>query len=462
MAGFKRNFLTLFLLVLPLSCGGPKYPVKKNIITTTFYVGELANESNRYIPNIANAWDTIWLWHYGGVDDPKDRNGYFPANFTPKENPFYFALPYDDLDRNGHLKSSALKIPWFSWERFKKYHTVLKNRWIRIEANGKVAYAQWEDVGPFFTDEFDYVFGDARPYNPINGAGLDVSPAVEQYLGLTGYDVVNWQFVDDWQVPDGPWKKIITDTPVTWPDFANITQNSTYYIQLQGLLRTDIPADIYEVDLFDTDNETIEQLKNQGKVVICYFSAGSYEDWRPDAPLFRKQDIGLPLSGWSGEYWLNITSPYVRQLMRQRIDLAKRKGCDGIDPDNLNAYEHDSGFNITENDQFDYNRLLAIWAKEDGLLVGLKNDFAQVKRLVYYFDFAIDEQCYEFNECDYLKPFSEQGKPVYDIEYNQTLASNDTAFSKACAKAFNDSIHLLVMPLSLNGSFVKSCYYGTW
>lgn len=95
---------------------------------------------------------------------------------------------------------------------------------------------------------------------------------------------------------------------------------------------------IFDIDLFDTPTETITQLHKLGKKVICYFSAGSYEDWRPDAKNFTDADKGKQLDGWPGEKWLNIGNSNVRAIMKKRIELAKSKGCDGVDPDNVDGY----------------------------------------------------------------------------------------------------------------------------
>ncbi len=467
-----NRFFILFLSVLLLEgCGGggssessnsSEYPLHRHIKTTWFYVGELGTSDNGYIPNIASAWDDIWLWHYGGVDNPYNRTGYYPSLFTPSENPFYVALPYDDLYPNGTLKPSALKIPWFSWELYRKNGSVMKNRWVRIIKDGKVAYAQVEDVGPFESDDFNYVFGNAPPSNPVNGAGLDVSPAVRDYLGLKDVDYVDWQFVDDDEVPDGPWKEIVTTTPVTFIDFPPLSANYTFYVQLMGNLRTDVPAKVYEVDLFDTSEETIKQLQNEGKTVICYFSAGTYEDWRPDAGQFPSEAIGKPLENWEGEYWLDIRNPTVREITKNRIILAKEKGCDGVDPDNVDGYTHDTGFPLTYKDQYAFNAFLAKVAKENGLLIALKNDGRQVGDLVELFDFAVVEQCYRYGECDLYTPFAALGKPVYDIEYDRTLLENDTLFNQTCKNLASKGIQMSVYPLSLNGSFVKSCQYGSF
>lgn len=184
-----------------------------NIITTIFWVGEAADPSNDYISNVASAWDGNWQANFGGFDDPNSRNGYYPAAFTPRENPFYFALPYNDLDNNGNRKPTAGNCPnagasAVSW---------CKNAWIKIVKGGKIAYAQWQDTGPSEYDDVAYVFGTAAPKNTWGAkAGLDVSPAVRDYLGLADIDRVGWGFVSASSVPAGPWKNIVTTSPGGW------------------------------------------------------------------------------------------------------------------------------------------------------------------------------------------------------------------------------------------------------
>lgn len=186
------------------------YPLHSNITTTIFWAGEEADASNGYISNAPSAWDEQWVTHFGGVDSYSNRNGYWPAGFTPKENPFYFALPYSDFTNSGTRKSTAGSclnstnpaLASYSW---------CKNTWIAIHHNGKTAYAQWEDVGPYEEDDVAYVFGTAAPKNSRGAkAGLDVSPAVRDYLGLGDVDRADWQFVGVGNVPTGPWTQIIT------------------------------------------------------------------------------------------------------------------------------------------------------------------------------------------------------------------------------------------------------------
>jgi len=237
---------------------------------------------------------------------------------------------------------------------------------------------------------------------------------------------------------------------------------ANWYIQLDGDLRTDIPADIYDVDLFDTPKETIEELKQNGKKVICYFNAGAYEDWREDAYKFDPEDIGKPMEDWEGEYWLNIKSEKVRQIMVERMELAKSKGCDGVDPDNVNGYQQDTGFDLTYQDQLNYNIFLSREAHKLGLSIGLKNDLEQINDLVDYFDFAVNEECHQYDECDMLSPFIQNGKPVFNIEYDEKYLNDETEFLNLCQDAHRRGFKTVVMPWDLDGSFVKSCDYGEW
>ena len=194
------------------------YPVHQDITTTIFWVGEEASSENKNISNFPSAWDEDWLKHFGGVDNPKKRNGYFPAGFIPEENPFYFALPYNDFDSKGERKALVFELAsWAKGQKCSERESVCKNRWIKITKSGSSAYAQWEDVGPFKENDAAYVFGSSAPKSKTNkNAGLDVSPAVRDYLGLSDIDKVNWQFVNEADVPAGPWKEVITTSQIYW------------------------------------------------------------------------------------------------------------------------------------------------------------------------------------------------------------------------------------------------------
>lgn len=184
-----------------------KYPWKTDIATTVFWIGELPSENNP-TPNRQSSWDVNWTKNYGGFDnpDPDARAGYLPVKFTPKQNPFYVALPYNDMSAHGHKAEAREIIPWFKEAYSDRYKSVCKDRWIAIRKGALVCYAQWEDVGPFRTDDAGYVFGSEKPKpNDNKNAGLDVSPAVRDFLGLNGMEKTDWRFVDVSEVPPGPW-----------------------------------------------------------------------------------------------------------------------------------------------------------------------------------------------------------------------------------------------------------------
>ncbi len=197
--------------------GYARYPWKTDIVATVFWVGEQPTENNP-TPNDKSSWDTEWVKNFGGYDDPdpsKRGPNFCPLAFTPGLNPFYVALPYNDcLDYRTHKSEASRVIPWFK-ERFTRSgKSVLHGQWLAIRYGNRVCYAQWEDCGPFLTDDHEYVFGNARPKNSSNnGAGIDISPAVRDYLGLRSMSRCDWRFVDVSEVPPGPWRNLGTNNP---------------------------------------------------------------------------------------------------------------------------------------------------------------------------------------------------------------------------------------------------------
>ena len=186
---------------------GQRYPWKSNVVTTVFWIGEKPSANNP-VPNRASSWDTEWTKNYGGTDDPNpaNRSNYMPMKFTPGQNPFYCALPYNDKAKEGHRPEAPSVVPWLKEAYQGPAVSTCKGRWIAIRKGNRTAYAQWEDAGPFRTDHWQYVFGNERPKPNLNkGAGLDVSPAVRDYLGLQPTDVTDWRFVEFSEVPRGPW-----------------------------------------------------------------------------------------------------------------------------------------------------------------------------------------------------------------------------------------------------------------
>lgn len=192
------------------------YPWKTHITATIFWCGEQPTARNP-TPNCKSSWDTEWSTNFGGYDDPCPENrianyatGEFrPKAFVPKLNPFYIALPYNDVvGWKAHKPEASKVIPWFARLNPEPGNTVLKGRWVQIYHNKRSCYAQWEDCGPWVTDDWQYVFGSKPPKATQNGsAGIDLSPSIRDYLGMKSGQKVHWRFVEDSQVPYGPWKK---------------------------------------------------------------------------------------------------------------------------------------------------------------------------------------------------------------------------------------------------------------
>jgi hypothetical protein len=185
-------------------------PVHEEIITTVFWVGERATLKG-HASNFDSAWDQRWKENFGGLDSPVYRNGFFPARFRPKQNPFYVALPFNDISNPEHVEVHPI-LQFFKAKKVsRKVSSVCKNQWVQIEYRGRTCYAQWQDVGPLYTNDYRYVFlGEEPRAHRSDMAGLDISPAVRDYFNFKGYDRTSWRFVDESEVPDGPWKKIVT------------------------------------------------------------------------------------------------------------------------------------------------------------------------------------------------------------------------------------------------------------
>jgi hypothetical protein len=245
--------------------------------------------------------------------------------------------------------------------------------------------------------------------------------------------------------------------PVQTNPWYTPKQTATFYWQLQGALNTTQNVEIYDIDLFDTPVETINTLHAQGKKVICYFSAGTYEAWREDANKFDPDVIGNKLDNHN-ERWLDIRSENVRNIMKDRIALAKAKGCDGVEPDNIDGYTNNPGFSFTAKDQLLYNKLLAQEAHDQNLAIGLKNDLLQINDLVDYFDFALNEQCHEYaGDCEYLATFVKKSKPVFNVEYEKKYINDENKFQELCLDNKERGFFTLVLPQALDGSYVKYC-----
>lgn len=196
----------------------------------------------------------------------------------------------------------------------------------------------------------------------------------------------------------------------------------TFQIQFSEEMDLSVEADVYDIDMFDSPSETVQTLHDQGRKVVCYISAGSWERWRPDKRDFPERLLGRGLDGWPGERWLDIRRiDALRPIMDERMRLCAEKGFDGVEFDNINGYSNRTGFRLRRRHQVAYNLMLADVAHSHGLAAGLKNVPELVERLEPSYDFVVNESCFLYSECDPYAQFIAADKPVFVLEYELRL-----------------------------------------
>lgn len=207
-------------------------------------------------------------------------------------------------------------------------------------------------------------------------------------------------------------------------------------------------VDLYVIDI-DTARDFIPYIKKKDPAakVVCYFSAGTFEAYRVEKDedrgpySFSKaawgSSIGRPMDGWPGEYWVDVRSKRVRRIAKKRIKFAKRIGCAGVDPDNVDGYtfgKKETGFSLTRKDQQSFNVYLAETAHSLGLGIGLKNAIELVSRIGSKFDWFMNESCFTFRECmEYSREKSLRKKALFIVEYcDATTALGEPTQDPGC------------------------------
>ncbi len=213
------------------------------------------------------------------------------------------------------------------------------------------------------------------------------------------------------------------------------TAGESFQIQYDGKLDLSYPAEIFDLDMFQTRAAVVAKLHKMGRRVMCYIDVGTWEKWRPDAGKFPKSVLGRKDGRWAGERWLDIRQTSILEpIMGARYDLCKQKGFDGVDPDNIDGYQNKTGFPLTAQEQLTYDTWVAQAAHARGLAVDQKNDNNQLKELSSLFDFGVDEQCYVQGWCRQLTVYTDRNRLVVDVEYgtgHETRFLNRTCPSDA-------------------------------
>jgi hypothetical protein len=228
---------------------------------------------------------------------------------------------------------------------------------------------------------------------------------------------------------------------------------TTFQWILQGYDGTVPKSQVIDLDMFETPAITVANLKANNKKTICYISVGSWENWRPDKNAFPASVIGKKYDGWAGERWLDIRKiALLAPILEARLDKCKAKGFDAVEPDNLDGYQNDTGFNITRADQLRFIRWLADAAHARGLSIGLKNVPEFAAAVVDKYDWALTEDCFDQGWCREMRPFIIAGKAVFAVEYTDTGIN----FTRFCARAAVWKFSPLLKRRSLN-AWTRRC-----
>lgn len=266
--------------------------------------------------------------------------------------------------------------------------------------------------------------------------------------------------------------------PTTCATCWKPTPQTRWQYQLQGGVDTSVSSapfgggsnvtpDAFDIDLYATDGTTPDSagttaLHQLGRKAVCYVDAGTYENFRPDASDYTTFDGACggcllgQTNGWPGEQWLNVNDDkgqrtFILAELEKRVAKCVAAKFDAVEFDNVDGFANTTGFTITSAAQEFFNASIANLAHQHGLAVGLKNDLDQVADLEPYFDFAVNEQCFEFTECDSLAPFQTAQKPVFNVEYNLQP-------SQFCAQANTKSIVSIQKDLALDATPWTPCH----
>lgn len=246
-------------------------------------------------------------------------------------------------------------------------------------------------------------------------------------------------------------------TPTWRPAIGNTWQ----ILSGEAIAGPTLRAQVYNIDLFANNASIINVFHKKGRRVICYFSAGTYESWRPDASKFTNTTIGNPVANSTGENWLDTTSQSVRDIMEARIKLAKSKGCDGVNPDNMDGYlftgDNGTGFGLSATTGVEYMRWLSNTAHHLDVAIGLRNSAELINQTMDVIDWQLNEGCAQLGNCDAYQPFIEAGKPVFHIEYATNASAS--VLNMACNADGSQHFSTLIKKSSLD-SWAAECPYG--
>lgn len=197
-----------------------------------------------------------------------------------------------------------------------------------------------------------------------------------------------------------------------------------------GTFDTSMAVQVFDID-WEQEASAVQSLHAAGKKVICYVSVGSWEDWRPDAAQFPSAVIGKDYPGWPGEKFVDIRAQALRDIMAKRLDVCRQKGCDAVEPDNMDVFEASSGFPLTRADGVNYSLWLAMQSHQRGMAIVQKNASSIVADIRASYDGALTEDCHADGWCADMQPYLDNNQPVFACEYKSDVFSAACTWGKA-------------------------------
>jgi hypothetical protein len=191
-------------------------------------------------------------------------------------------------------------------------------------------------------------------------------------------------------------------------------------------INSNFSADVVDVDAFTTSAETVAALHAKGKKVIAYLSVGTLENDRYDASLIPKEVLGKTYPEWPNEKWLDIRQiDKLKPWLNSRINMILKKKFDGIEPDNMDGYDNESGFNIQIADTKKYADYLISLAHNNGLSIGQKNVKELSADYASKFDWMLTEDAFAQGWQDELSVYIKLKKPVFAVEYTDEMSQSE-------------------------------------
>jgi hypothetical protein len=203
--------------------------------------------------------------------------------------------------------------------------------------------------------------------------------------------------------------------------------------------------------IVDLDGVTAAQVaayRNTGHIVQCYISVGTMENYRDDV----KQNYATWLAAtvgvsqdWPDERWMDLRKlDQVKALQYPRFARAHALGCQAIEPDNVDCYDSPDcrGKMIGSTRaqvramQIQYNTWQIQTAHSFGMAISLKNAIDLIPDMGDMYDFAVNESCFTYDECDaYVPGFVNKNKAVFVHHYGlQDICARAKALNLRAAK----------------------------